>query len=56
MPNLGEYLAISGNIFDCHDSGWDVTDTWWVEPKDAAEALTMHTAAPPKQKLPSPKC
>ena len=49
------HLAISGDIFDCHD--WeDANDIQWVEARDAAEHLMMHRPALNNEELSGPKC
>lgn len=43
----GGHMAISGDIFDCHNWGERVCATgfWWVEAEDAAKYPTMYRTA-----------
>ena len=43
--SLGGHLAMSGNIFDCHDSRLLLASSGWGEAKDAATHFTMHMTA-----------
>lgn len=47
LPPRG-HLAISGNVFGCHNWGGGAcaTGIWWVEARDAAEYPAMHSTAP----------
>lgn len=49
-------LAMSGDIFDGHNSRVDANGIEWVEIRDAAKHSTMHRAAPPNEQLSAPKC
>lgn len=39
------YVAISGDIFSCHNWG-SATGTQWVEAMDSAKHTTLHRTAP----------
>lgn len=51
LPPTG-HLAMSGNIFLCHNWGNGVyaTGSWWVEARGAAKHFTMHSTAPDSKK------
>lgn len=36
------HLAISRDVFDCHDWEWDATGIQWIEPRDADKHATMN--------------